>query len=291
MVAPKLTARHKTVQERDASMLSDYVGGKSFNRLVKDYGLSLTHVARTLRRMGAPIKPAIYRKYALNEAAFDNAAQNPEAQYWIGFLLGDGCLMKHVSKVKGRNKKKVQYCTVLSLTQSDSGHLISFRDFLGSNQPIGQECVGGYPNSKTSLRLTISSRRIFDALARYGLTPRKSMTAKVIGLENSVHFWRGCVDADGYLMYRRANGKCYPAVGLVGPMCLLRQFAGFMQSIDPQIPATIHPLHQIWKVEAYGRRGIKVIRALYDNDAIALPRKKMVANQTFAWVPKKNQYC
>ena len=47
--------------------------------------------------------------------------------------------------------------------------------------------------------LRFSSKKIADILAMFGVIPKKSLVAKVIGLEGNRHFWCGVLDRDGWL--------------------------------------------------------------------------------------------
>jgi hypothetical protein len=63
--------------------------------------------------------------YTLNESCFDVLTEN--AAYWIGFLMADGNIHK------GRQGSPV---VRLTISDKDYGHLIKFRQFLGSTHKI-----------------------------------------------------------------------------------------------------------------------------------------------------------
>ncbi len=215
-----------------------------------------------------------HRRYALREDAFDDVQNDLEAQYWIGFILGDGCV---------KISKSGQHCLALAITIADRKHVESFRDFLGSTQPVRIGRPGGYPNSKPKAELVVSSKKLVQAVAACGIVPRKSVSVRIIGLESSAAFWRGCIDADGYLSLERDDGSRYPEIGLVGCKTLLKQFAAFVRSVAPEAPAAIHPMNGIWRVVTTGRRAVKVVTALYGNATVALHRKLEIAKKIMGW--------
>ena len=57
---------------------------------------------------------------------------------------------------------------------------------------------------KTCNQFTIrfTSKRLAGKLIAFGVTHRKSLTAKVIGLEDDKHFWRGVLDGDEMAILR-----------------------------------------------------------------------------------------
>lgn len=132
----------------------------------------------------------------------------------------------------------------------------------------------------------ISSVRLVHALARYGVVPAKSESAEAKGGINSgphaAAFFRGVVDGDGYLGWQKSDcgvlGK-YAKVGLVGSRLLVGQFADYVRSVAPVCEASVHPMNGIWAFTTTGSVAVKVIRRLYENCPVALPRKLAVANE------------
>ena len=92
------------------------------------------------------------RKYPLRENAFSELT--PEATYWVGFLMADGCI--------GTNGS-----IRISLKTTDRGHLDKFMAFVGTERPI-------YPSGSTCVQLHLSSRQICSDLIELGVIPRKS---------------------------------------------------------------------------------------------------------------------
>src|SRR5216683_3432093 len=69
----------------------------------------------------------------INHAAFD--ALTPEARYWAGFLMADGCLS--LAKRRRKNGKIVFYKLVsVQLKVTDCSHLFKLRRFLHSGHKI-----------------------------------------------------------------------------------------------------------------------------------------------------------
>ena len=62
----------------------------------------------------------------------------------------------------------------------------------------------------------------------YGFTPRKSWDGCITDqrLLNSRHFWRGMIDGDGSIGYRKRDG--YPLLSLVGTKIMIDQFRYFI---------------------------------------------------------------
>ncbi len=194
------------------------------------------------------------RKHRLNESAFDSI--NEESAYWIGFLMADGC----VHEVK-RGSPRIQ----LSLSQRDAAHLERFKRFIGSSHPITVSDRRG----KRYSSFAASSTRIAESLARYGVTPRKSQTAKVADLEHDRHFWRGVFDGDGWVA-RNAERRAV----LVGSKFLMEQFASFVAAnmTDRSIAVKVKE-QNLYIVRLSGKRAVRILRLLYSGCYVALPRK------------------
>jgi len=179
-----------------------------------------------------------------------------DSAYWIGFMFADGCVEKDGKRIS------------LRLSECDRGHLVRFRDFLGSTHPI-TECpagnFGGYA-SKPSCRLSIGSKRLATRLLELGRYDG-DIPAK---LRNSRHFWRGVVDGDGSVG-RRAGG--FPDFQVVGSKRLMDAFLGFLTREGVAARMSVRPSKSIFTVATAGHTAAAIMRVLYDNAPLALNRK------------------
>lgn len=214
------------------------------------------------------------RRYHVNESIFDDAANNPEAAYWIGFLMADG----HVCAGK-------RYVVRLALSVCDKYHVESFKAFLRSEHPIKVVHYenSGYDTSGPMAQIDVCSKRLVLSLVSYGVVPGKKRRAEVIGLENNRHFWRGCVDGDGSLGFQPTTASMMPRIRLCGSRPIVEQFHRFVLSVAPTCTACPHPSKSIWEMNTTGRYAQRVITALYGDCSIALPRKLELAQKALAW--------
>ena len=96
----------------------------------------------------------------------------------------------------------------MTLAEKDYTHLINFSRFLKSTYPILRKPVERHGKIVYQYAIRVSSKQMANKLIEYGIIYRKSLTAKVIGLDDNTHFkhfWRGVFDGDGYLKNR--DGK------------------------------------------------------------------------------------
>lgn len=177
---------------------------------------------------------------------------NEHSAYWIGFLMADGSIIDSNNSL----------CLRLGISNRDLSHLLKFKLFLKSKNKItyyGNACY-----------LAIRNSHLCKKLINYGVTPRKSHTAKVCSeLEMNRHFWRGVIDGDGCLSI---NKKGRMSLELVGSNKLLTQFRSFCKFITPFD-------HKIMKHESVYRTSFSNIQSciisnfLYENSSIYLTRK------------------
>ena len=176
-----------------------------------------------------------------------------ELAYWLGFLLADGNL---------RRQGQRSWQTRINLAERDKKHLQKFLDFLQSDYLI-------YDCPKTnSCMVTITSEALGELLINYGITPRKSRTARVDPrLVDNRHFWRGVFDGDGYI------GKTNLRFGLGGTRDVCEKFTQFLGS-----GLKVHfKCNDFYTVETCGSKAQHAISTLYDNAKIALERKAVLA--------------
>lgn len=158
------------------------------------------------------------KKYSLLDSIFDTVSE--ESAYWMGMLMADGWIFKE----KTGNPR-----IAITLAEKDYAHLVKFSRFLKSTYPILRKTVKRHGKIVYQYSIRFSSKRIAEKLIGYGVVPRKSFIAKVIGLENSEHlkhFWRGVFDGDGYL--KNKDGKDGDRMVLTGSNDLLIQFEDFI---------------------------------------------------------------
>lgn len=192
------------------------------------------------------------RTHTLNENAFDTLTE--ESAYWVGFLMADGC-------VSGRYLR-------LGLAEIDLPHIEKLKTFLGSSHVVAYSPEGVY-------QFAVSSRRLASALAKYGVVPRKTHSAQVIGLEHNRHFWRGVIDGDGSLgIYRSGRNMLpRPRIQLVGSRELLTQFIAFVKARFPECRLNMTPSRSIYYVGTNGKFARALVALLYSDCSTYLGRK------------------
>jgi hypothetical protein len=213
------------------------------------------------------------RRYEVNDAAFvpDTAA----VRYWTGFLLADGCLSEQ--RIGGY----LSVCLMLALAPKDAGHIEAFRTFIGSTHPIER--------TPTCARLRVVNPPLVAPLVARGLTPRKSLTAKLPDEWTSDRdAWRGVVDGDGWLCLKtrrtkRSGDSPRPVLGLTGSAAMVGQFRRFAAGATGREPSVFRN-GSVWSCVTHGAAAVEMARVLYHDAPIALPRKAGLA-ATFPTLP------
>jgi transposase len=273
---PEILRRYN-VEVRDSCKLTDeqkneiarrYAAGDGTQKLSKEFRTSYEKIVLTLEQRGISLrsKSEAFRTRTLDETAFDTISE--QSAYWTGMLMADGAILEY------------KYSTVikLALATADGGHVEAFRSFLGSDHAITIDKPrrsNWNLNSTGLMAFSVSSRRLAAALTRFGVVPRKSKTAKVIGLEDNRDFWRGAVDGDGWISSHRSR----PVIGLSGSWNLVNQFRDFFLAHFPECKYSVHPNSTVWKFEVNGTQAQRMIELLYANCTIALPRKWEIARR------------
>lgn len=200
------------------------------------------------------------REYPLWDEAFGTLT--PEAAYWIGFLMADGCV---------HDESKV----TVGLAKKDIVHLERLRSYLRTDtRPIQN-----VPQTKSRM-LKIHSRQIVKDLAHYGVTPRKSLTALASNKINEhPAFWLGVMDGDGSVGPSRGRLR----VRLNGTPQLMNQFARFLvargvrgRNKSPWLKVHVRK-DGLGEVTLLGERAKNLLRLFYGASPVWLARKKMKA--------------
>lgn len=265
-----------------------YVAGESLDAVGRDFGVGAEAVRCALRREGVAIRSCTeqlnlnsysslstaHRRLALNDAVFDLPDEN--GKYWIGYLMADGNVRQHGNR-----------SFVISLTSIDIEHIYKFKDFCGSGHHVYIRQPEAHWHRKFAV-IRFASGRMGLALARFGVVPRKSHTAKAIGLENDRDFWRGAIDGDGGIRYTTGSKThphlIYPQIYLCGSGALINQFMTYVRRIIPTCRVSQRKQKpkspvSIWECSFAGKGAVAIIKNLYENCETALDRKLATANE------------
>ena len=262
-------------------MASQYMAGDSTCLIADRFQRATATVVAAIKSQGLAVRTSdmAHRRYSLNDHAFSDPTSSEEAAYWIGFLMADGCV-----SIPGRGSPRVS----VLLAKKDEGHLEKLRKFLWSNHPIRTQPVPpsdfcGRPREAVSLH--VHSSQIAADLARYGVVPRKTLTAEAFHLDHCRHFWRGVIDGDGTVgvvtSRYTAKRKCYLYIyiSLVGSKRLVEQFRDYAKSLAPQLKARPYPVKTVWVFRATGSIAYHLVRLMYREATISLSRKQKIADR------------
>ena len=243
-----------------SEVVARYQAGATPKSLEDFAGVGESAIRRLLKREGVVLRGhhEVRTTHTLDETAFDT---HPHAPYWVWLLLTDG----HVRKDPRRTNS---FGVCLSLQRQDAATVEAFRQFLGYSGAVGL--------STAYASLQVSSKKLFEALSRWGVTPQKTREgAAHPRLVQDPAFWRGVIDGDGSLWSQ--GGK--PRVSLCSASeRLVRQFAEFCQncyatraSVRQTRTSTGLPL---FVYTCAGRGALAVLVRLYEAEGPSIVRKR-----------------
>lgn len=160
-----------------------YDEGMSSREIAKLYSSSKN---RILDALDETREPSSYRKYDLDQNAFENITTQEQA-YWLGFLYADGSV------------GSTEHSITLGLTDKES--VEQFREFLKTDRPLYvEERSKENPKWKDNYTLTVHSKKLKKDLIKLGCIPNKTEKLdRVPDLPEHLyrHFVRGIFDGDG----------------------------------------------------------------------------------------------
>lgn len=240
----------------------------SSEEIAKRLGFSGPAIRMFLKKKGGVIRGNVecHRSLPLNEHAFDTLT--PESSYWLGVLLTDGC-------VYDQNNTESSPRVELTWEQADKDHLLVFDAFMGGGNRITKKVRA----KGTYFRWDARSQVLADKLLEYGISARKTKTAKPSeNLKYSHDFWRGCWDGDGEV----DEGNNCPLLTLIGSFPLIQSFCDYFATIDPTYPLQPRPSGNTSctaVINLHGQGGLVLLRTLYSNPGVAMPRKLKLAQE------------
>lgn len=242
-----------------ASLPARYAAGESSASIARDIGTTDSTVLLHLKALGVRSRdPSMARRqYPLWDNAFHTLT--PEAAYWLGFLMADGCV---------HDESKI----TLGLAEKDRHHVEKFRSYLRTDS----RPIQSVPQTR-SVAFKVHSRQLVLDLTRYGIVPRKSLIALAAGgVDDCPAFWLGVLDGDGTI---DAIAKGYLRVRLMGTLGLMQQFVQFLvrhavkgRNANNLLNVYVRP-DGMATVTCLGRRAHNLLRLLYSSSPTCLDRK------------------
>ena len=204
--------------------------------------------------------------FPLNENVFSEIS-NPEAAYWVGFLMADGNVCK--SRVS------------LKLARYDENHLVNFQQFVGAKNHVisrrtdENRLPQGTRGSYDSSSLQFNCTKMVSDLSLYGVSARKSHSAVFSDAAAANKLcWLGLIDGDGSVGYAR---KC-PRLFLSGSRLILEQFNDVFLSGLGLSPATISvDPRRVPQINIYSKRCLEIVDHLWVGHTLGLSRKRSIA--------------
>ncbi len=246
----------QTSPEIEADILRRYFNLREGPKKMFDlYGVCKGTVHNIIKRSGCVVRAEKGVHFPSRADAFD--ALTPEASYWAGMLMADGCVTK-----TGQ--------VILALQRDDEPHIRAFQAFIGAEQhKVSQVTVTDKRTGAVSLssRLAVVNHAMCARLCALGVTVRKTYTAKASAeLENSRDFWRGAADGDGCV-----HSACVH--DMLGSKNLCEQYVAYLEKIIPGISYSFYPRPGCWCVAVHGPDARRWLKHLYQPNDIALGRK------------------
>lgn len=179
--------------EGENNLLSEFEKGKTQKEMADIFSVSVTTIQRWLKELGCKRERRIYQ---VNENYFESIDSDEKA-YWLGFLSADGYIHE------GKNT------ITLELQESDKFHIEKFKKAISATYPI-KEIIHKLDKEYTHYRITITSKKMVNDLAKYNVIQNKSLIfvpPKNIN-KNYLNYWiAGYMDGDGCLWQARERFK------------------------------------------------------------------------------------
>lgn len=247
----------KISDEKEKLIISHYLSGKSSRKCGELVGCSKTTCLKTLRRNNVSSRG--YRKYNINHDFF-SSIDDEKTAYWLGFMTADGNV--HGVRIQ------------LELWSKDKGHIQKFLNDMDSDYPIYDYERRGLKTSK----MQIMSEKLTTDLKNIGVRPNKTTTVKPcnhIDFNLLRHYWRGIIDGDGHVGFKRGKYSLSPRVSLAGNYYMVDGFVKFLNFNGITINQKIYDINGSSYSIQIGTKGdcIKILHLLYKDCNVYLDRK------------------
>lgn len=249
-------------------ILENYKQGKSINAISKEIGVSWNTVKTLLINENISLNKNVnqFQKEQNLDLLFEQI-DNSDSAYWLGFLYADG-------SIRSGSRNEIS----LDLKEEDLEIIKAFHSFCGNKNRIREHIIRRDGKEFKSYVSSFSNKKVKENLMKLGCTPQKSLTL-VFPTQEQVpqvflyDFMRGYFDGDGYCRYDMEQHK-YDIV-ILGTEQFLIGAAVRLNLLDiAKIQST---RTKVFSLTLYGKERVyDFLKNLYDNNKIALQRKKQV---------------
>lgn len=261
-----------TTPRIEARIISAYNKLRSTGVVASHFGVCAETARKVLKKNGIARRASDdMLRWPVHDGAFSEPLTE-EAAYWIGFIGADGTII--------RKPKLKQTAIQIGLASRDRAHLERFLAFVSPGRRV-HDTTRATNGVRHSLSLaTVPSDQLVLACARYGIVHGKtySMPNFRPPLEQETAFWRGWFDGDGGIcIYRGSDGLIRAVAHLIAlPIVMecFRKWATRTTGRSAPNASVTKNAPQMRSIHFDGtHRPIEILRALYCDAAIYLPRK------------------
>jgi hypothetical protein len=235
----------------EIEIVNRYNKGESALAIAKSFNTYNTSIRRILKRNNVLLRSlyeskdnGIDKVFLLNSAIRD---------YWIGYIIADGSVSLNSNKIE------------INCALKDKEHLQKYANWLNINLHI-------YRDKRFNVfccKASFANKTVKEYLIDLGITPRKSMTIKLLGSLNR-DILRGVIDGDGYIKSYK-NRTCVEIAS--GSIEFLNQIDEFLSNNNITI-SSIRKAKSIYLLNIYNQKEVyKLYKLLYTNANLFMERK------------------
>ena len=256
-------------KEQKQNILTSYNDGKSINAIAKENHISWDTVKRFLLTQFEELIPCVnqFQKQSQKLDFLFQIVADAETAYWLGFLYADG-------SIRSGSRNEI----TLELKAEDYDIIKAFHEFCHNTNMIREHVIERNGRSFKSYVSSFSNKQVKENLINLGCVPKKSLiltcpSEQQVPNEFLFDFIRGYFDGDGYGRFDKEQHK-YDIVVLGTEQFL----TGIVKRIGWEDKLVIGPTDtKVFKMATYKQHDVyEFLRLMYDNERIALPRKKQI---------------
>lgn len=171
--------RKKWTEAFTNKLKAEYEAGETLTCLAAKYNVCRVDLGKRLKAQGVTVLHDSLRKQLVKHNPFEDL-NNPNVQYWLGWLASDGCVTD-------------RHAIILTICK-DPHMLELYKDFVGENLKVYCQDQKNSLNKKYFTEFY--NLEVANHLIDLGITPRKSLTLE-INFDFTWDFVRGYLDGNG----------------------------------------------------------------------------------------------